>query len=550
MTKTDNSPAVTTRSTWTVRDLAVIPATRGWSGTLLSLIAVVAICAVMSMFAGEVVISALRSSPCCFDDASFAVVAKNWAQGHGYLLSLDYGNLDHHGALFPPQLGTGPSTIAVGAAVVWLFGAAPAAPALGLMAFNLALLIAWTGLVARRSGFLGALSYVAAFTVCAVTFTAQHHEHWFAFLGELQSFLLATFAFFLVGLGERRKVEFLLAGVLLGLSFLAKEMSALYVVAFGIVVLAQDFLRSRGQAESGHPNARILLVYAAAGTLAPIALFELYRLSALGAHGWLVNWGQHLQFIQSQGTGTEASLSQLLMERDGVLRERFYIGVPLLLAATIGVSGLVLRYAKSRQVRLLCSLLLAAFLIHFAYWLLKSNGWPRYALNSILFACALLPLPIIALKPTAARVVAPVVMILAIAAGWPGMRHYMDTYFVSAYRPAQGPSSTDVQRELATFLENGKERGVVYAPWWAHIAAPEYLGRRPGEFTAITAQSTAAGLLLIDKRVPVPEGGDYATLAARCHTVRTFGSQYEIQACQAAADTTPVSGNPDQLYSR
>lgn len=546
MTKIDNSPVVTTRSTWTVRDLAAIPATRGLFGALPSLIVVVAICAILSMFAFEMVTSALRIGPCCFDDASFAVVAKNWAQGHGYLLSLDYGNLDHHGSLFPPQLGTGPSTIAAGAAAISLFGATPAAPALGLMAFNLALLVCWIWLIARSSGSLGAFLYVAAFTVCAVAFTAQHHEHWFAFLGELQSFLLAALAFFLTTLGRRRKGKFLLAGVLLGLSFLAKELSALYMVAFGIVVLAQDFLRADRQAEREHTNATILLAYAVAGTLAPIALFELYRLSALGAHGWLVNWGQHLQFIRSQGTGSDASLSQLLMERDGVLRDRFYIGVPLLMGATMGVSGLVLRFAKSRQMRVLCSMLLAAFLIHFAYWLLKSNGWPRYALNSILFACALLPLPIIALKPVAARMVAPVVMILAMTVGWPGMRHYLDTYFIPAYQPALGPSGTEVQLELASFLENGKLRGVVYAPWWAHIAAPEYLGTRPGEFTAITAQSTAAGLLLIDKRVPVPEGADYVSLAARCRPVRTFGTQYEVQTCR----TAPGASTDHRPFSR
>src|SRR5262245_15712519 len=178
---------------------------------------------VLLVVATEVVLNAVRTGTCCFDDASFAVVSKNLAQGRGYLLSLDYANVDHRGALFHPQLGTGPSTIMIGALGVWIFGARPAVPALSLIIANSLIFGGWICLLGQRSTRMRALVYAAVFTFSSVVLTSIHHEHWFAFLGEFEAFLLAATAFALASVGTSRPRTFFLAGMLLGLSFLAKE---------------------------------------------------------------------------------------------------------------------------------------------------------------------------------------------------------------------------------------------------------------------------------------------------------------------------------------
>src|SRR5262245_31277213 len=159
---------------------------------------------VLLVVATEVVLNAVRTGTCCFDDASFAIVSKNLAQGRGYLLSLDYANVDHRGALFHPQLGTGPSTILIGALGVWIFGVRPAVPALSVIIVNALIFGGWMYLLGRHSSRTRALVYAAVFTFNSVLLTLKHHEHWFAFLGELEAFLLAAAAFALASFGTSR----------------------------------------------------------------------------------------------------------------------------------------------------------------------------------------------------------------------------------------------------------------------------------------------------------------------------------------------------------
>lgn len=64
-----------------------------------------------------------------------------------------------------------------------------------LIIFNTALTCLSIMLISRRSGHARACAFTAVTTLLAISTTTMHHEQWFAFLGELQSYLLAYTAF-------------------------------------------------------------------------------------------------------------------------------------------------------------------------------------------------------------------------------------------------------------------------------------------------------------------------------------------------------------------
>ena len=493
---------------------------------------------VLLIVATEVVLSAIRTGTCCFDDAGYAVVSKNLAQGRGYLSSLDYANFDHRGTLFHPRLGNGPSTIMVGALAIWIFGPRPAVPALSLIIVNGLIFAGWIYLLGRRSSRTRALVYAAVFTFSSVVLTAKHHEQWFAFMGEFEAFLLAAAAFALASFGTSRPRTFFCAGVLLGFSFLAKELSMLYALAFGLAAVVQGIFSI---VEPGGDPSRFRILFrnlclAAAGTLTPILLFESYHLHALGISGWIENWRLHLAFVRSQGLAQAVGAS-VIDARSLTLRDRYFLGlVPLAVITTI-MSALIWRYCRDRKTRAYGLFMFAAFAIHLGYWVFMSIGWARYVFNAILFACAIVPILILGAKASPAKWTAALTIISTTFAGWAGLAYYSSAWLGPAWLWSR--DDAQIQLNVVKYLDEERRSGAVYAPWWAHISSLEYLEKEPGRFSSITAQSNAPGLLVINRRLPLPDSPEYATLAARCVPLRTFEPDYEIRTCTAGAGWKP-----------
>ncbi|NIA03463.1 MAG: hypothetical protein GWP12_02875 [Nitrospirae bacterium] len=183
--------------------------------SIASLLLTVLSIAVLLALHVELLTTTINKSLCCFDDSSFAVVSKNLASGDGYLLTLDYGNVDHSGRLFHPALGTGPSAILVGAAAIKVFGAKPWAPGLMLVLFNALVLSFCIAVISRRLGIARASSYICLVALASIAVTTQHHEQWFAFFGEVQSLALVLASFVLIAYGNRSRLNLLGAGLLL-----------------------------------------------------------------------------------------------------------------------------------------------------------------------------------------------------------------------------------------------------------------------------------------------------------------------------------------------
>jgi len=490
-------------------------------------------CSVLAIIAAECVLNAIRSGTNAFDDAANAVVSKNVAQGRGYLLSFDFDGVNPGGALFDPQLDTSPSIIMVGALAIRAFGVHPAVPALALILVNILIFAGWMYLLAGNGGRMRALLYGAVFSISAVAFTAKHHEEWFAFLGEFEAFLFAAAAFALISFGDRRRRTFVLSGILLGLSFLAKELSALYVLAFAVTLILRGTL-CLARRWDGREAYRLLRggFLAFTGIAIPALLFELYRLYSLGAAGFVKNWRDHFHYVYSQGFDSPPVGFDLIALRDAIIRDHYFLGLVPLAVIAILVSGLIWRYCPDRKIRDYCLFLLIAFAIHLAYWLLISIGWPRYAFNMILFACAIPPILIIGTRPLTAKWSAASIAIFTIVLCWSGFVHYGAVWLGPAW--SRSPNDAQAQLKLESYLIEHGHSDLVYAPGWAHMATLEYLAKQPVRFSFGNADSTAPGLLVINRRLPLPNTLQFARLLSRCRPLRTFGSDYEIHTCSSA----------------
>lgn len=505
-------------------------------GRGLAYTAVVVLCGILlAILHLELIASAKQQGVCCFDDASFAVLSKNLAAGDGYVLTLDYGNVDHSGIPFHPALGTGPTTILVAAAGIRLVGPIDWVPGVATIAFNAALLSSLLLIFARQLGFARASLYVTVVMITSVLATLNHHEQWFAMLGEVESFLLTVVAYSLIAYGSRSTWTLLVSGVMLGLAFLAKELAVLYTLPVAALMLAR-FIRSDGLSIKQRVRKSLLpLGTVAVGASLPVMAFELYRLKTLGLHGWLLNWTQHVIFIRSQGLTQQAQgFTEQFASRIQLFSDRFEVG--FMATVVLAVAGVLSALFLSRDSRAkhYAVLVGGAWALHSCYWLFMSVGWPRYAFSTIPLAMAAAAVAILHAPRRGLLAAQWGVVAFLVAAMVQPARHYTVDVLEPALSVAMAADepSVDPKHELRDYLLH--HNGVIYAPWWAHVASMEYLLPGKARFTAVTSSSTTEGLLLVDRKLSLPDTDDFRRLQLRCKPLRSFGDRYELQECAAA----------------
>ena len=87
---------------------------------------------------------------CCFDDASFAVVSRNLAEGRGYSLPFRFHGADNFiPHAFEALIGTGPTSIIPVAVAIWVLGPHGWVPGATHVALELGLLALLVGLLSR-----------------------------------------------------------------------------------------------------------------------------------------------------------------------------------------------------------------------------------------------------------------------------------------------------------------------------------------------------------------------------------------------------------------
>ena len=166
-----------------------------------------------------------------------------------------------------------------------------------------------------------------------------------------------------------------------------------------------------------------------------------------------------------------AALS-LINARSLTLRDQYFVGVVPLAVITTIASGLAWRWCRDEKIRACCLFMFVAFAIHLGYRVFISNGWPRYAFNGILFACAIAPILILGAKASTATLTA-LTIIIATLTGGAGLNWYVGMWLKPAFLWSRHDSQ--LQLDVVKFLDEERHSGPVYAPNWAHVASLEYL---------------------------------------------------------------------------
>src|SRR5262249_16797018 len=137
---------------------------------------------------------------------------------------------------------------------------------------------------------------------------------------------------------------------------------------------------------------QVLVALALAGSL-PFACFEMWKLGALGLHGYFLHWYDHLGFLVHQPIGAgRRTVAELLVERAHIFLARFFLAPALVFGLMALAVGLVM-WSQDRVSQALAISLTVAILAHAAYWVFLSNGWPRYAYIGVICWCGRVPEP-------------------------------------------------------------------------------------------------------------------------------------------------------------
>jgi hypothetical protein len=315
-----------------------------------------------------------------YDDALNANAAKNLAMGYGYSTSY------HEIVPFDLEASTGPTILLPAAALVRLLGNRYWIPMCSIVAClwaAMGLTLALLGRHLTRTEAIG----VAAIVACGLLL---YHNDEFGLLGDAPGAFLASASLVLVCGDDHDRLHALAAGLLLGLAIETK----MYAVLVAPVALA-CVLRWPGNRTAG---ALALL----AGTMIPIAAWDMWRLAGLGysTRAWLALEAREVAFVDvesgfaalRQSTNVGAAAVRQLSEHLAAMREYFggwwsVIVFPAALASALGVLVATPKpESQGASVRTITAALCAAGAVHWVWWLVvESQSWSRHFLPAIVY---------------------------------------------------------------------------------------------------------------------------------------------------------------------
>jgi hypothetical protein len=416
---------------------------------------------------------------CCYDDASFAVVAKNFAHGLGYTLTLNYQGADFSGSAFDPALGQGPVGILPVALAIWLFGAHPITPGLTqiIMEFFLLLLISKFLLASFSVKRVSALLFVSLTLISIIS--KLHYAHWYAMLGESISALLLICAYAIWNSPERSKKHIILTGIFLSFAVLTKEISAIFVIAFMMFAISRCFFSNQDQTKL---TPRSLLLLSFSGIL-PFLMFEFCRLYTLGWQGTISNWRAHIAFIKNQTPDRSIPFSILdqYQIRSQLSESNFFIGLSIFLLIAIFAIILLKKPLKSRNADFIFPIGLGIFL-YFLYWTFLSSGPARYLYIAVLIWCFFISLPILTHKNLLKACLPALCCLVFIPAS--STKFFSQIIIENNALAVKSKTSTANLPELnaLNYLNVNMPGEKIFTPWWSHVAALEYLSPQSARF--------------------------------------------------------------------
>jgi hypothetical protein len=434
----------------------------------------------------------VADSLCCADDAFFAVVAKNLAFGRGYLASYPDPVLpEGRAGRFDPGVTLGPTMILPAGAAIKLLGNeywVPGAVTLGLIIGLLAYVI-WE--FARRVGSqLATAVFVLVLLWLLNVSTAGHHfAHWYAFLGEIPATLLVVLGFMRITRMGAAPRDLAIGGALFSLAVLTKTITAIMipVAAMGLWWATNPRWASRFR-----PSRLVVtrLLIFGIGVLIPLLAFEIYQLIDLGPEAYLTIKRAELGFISGHGgsgIGTLLSdrawreMAHTITNNWGTLT-RYFKGT---LFASLTLSGAlaasVLATRCRNELGRFAFLLIAAFWLHFLWWLVLSNtGWIRHLLPALLLLCT----AVATLVATPATRVGRGLLFVVVMAGFAARGLELPRNFSPTpwFNPSPRVEAMLMARDV---LASKQQDYPLIADWWASAADMEYLLEGTSNFVHI-----------------------------------------------------------------
>jgi len=406
----------------------------------------------------------------CGDDAFFASVAKNLANGTGYASSMQYSS-DHYRVIpHDPMITTGPTLVVPAALLIKVLGNRYWVPGLTQCVVCLCLLVAlvWLLQVIARSSALSL--FTACFLFLCYALMTYHLEQWYALLGEVPAALLLLLAF-LLSFRSSTKMSSLYLGVVFGLAMQTKLLALLGFVGYCLFLSAEFlatverpfFLSLRSWLWRQAPLGL--------GFLMPFVMIEIWRLIDLGGGGYLLYWSGYSHWIGSFGVNAGPSTSVMIraLERVPLLTERFCIYLPCL-PALFYLARVLIDDARLKR---LFDMLCVSIIIFSGYWILISVDWPRYFIIALVLCVFTLCLPLLKTASSVRSICYATMLVLLSSGAWLRLEYP----FERVEHWFQPDANTKAQLAAVEFLNQlGSEGGAPFATeWWATASDLEYL---------------------------------------------------------------------------
>ena len=477
---------------------------------------------------------------CCADDSTNAVVAKNFALGKGYLNSIRFDGLPG-GVYFDPQITTGPTLNLPAAAVIYIAGNVPWAPGFVTATMSLVLIV----LIAVSLRRLASPSRVAAF-ICLWIFllysvtAGLHFEHWYSLIGEIPAALICVLGAVVLAVNPNKRSMIVASGLLYGFAVLTKLLALLAFVPVVIWLVYRAIV-------ARHDRGRRVVDCLVGGTAfaAPFAAFEIWKLSVLGPTAYVQN--AHSFFLVfstysgTVGSGKIATFVGAALHKyavnSAVLRGHFGYSPIVILATAVVVMGLTGRYCEERGLRLLVLWTLGAALVDLTWWLISSNGWPRYALIGLfLYFTGVSCMVFIRLS----RIVLGSLIVLLACVFWVGTARLMDPVkFVLTYKYSYTPRVVNLLKTAAVLNGLRQDEPFVMG-WWATAGDIEYALPTVDNFVQsdhVGPDPSGRDLILARNKVWVAWGTTpgFTAWEQRCSAVVLDAPPYLVSRCPPEA---------------
>lgn len=421
---------------------------------------------------------------CCGDDAYFAVVAKNLANGLGYSSSF-FGSTSYTLQPFDTGISAGPTIILPASVVIKLFGNTYWAPGLtNVILWSLTLVAVGVYIKKYLNGprYKFAL-FTFSFLFLCISLMSYHYEHWYALLGEIPAalFLLLGVLIFLDSDARHNQV---VAGLLFSFAVQAKLLALVGVLVFMFVQL---FVWPRGPRETLTIFTKKIiarLFYTGIGFLLPIVSFELWKLVVLGIDGYIENWRTNINWIISQGSETTspATLSLLFEERLETLWGRF--GISLLGTCVLLIFDWLLLRKDKKLCELFC-VFCSIIAVYSFWWFFISNGWARYLIICLIILILVLLLPLLAERPKSQYILYLLMIIFFSSANWTKLSYsFTELRGEKLFSPTDQTAALLKEAQYLSNLRTSTDNRIVTIVW-STAADLEYIMPDSMNFTSI-----------------------------------------------------------------